>query len=238
MSVWGKCARPAAFGARTVCFPRFGYESWLFRFRKYRRIWRSLQLFISSEVVAMNSRSRVIRRSVQRTRPRAFTLVELLVVIAIIGILVALLLPAVQAAREAARRTQCKNQLKQIGLASMNHHDMVGHLPTSGWGWRWQPDPEKGYSIDQPGGWTFNALPFMEEQALRDMAGGGGTRAEIEAKLLQLVQTPVSLYNCPSRRPAQVYPYVRSDNQPLGANLTTCRADGSCSIARTDYAGN
>jgi prepilin-type N-terminal cleavage/methylation domain-containing protein/prepilin-type processing-associated H-X9-DG protein len=172
------------------------------------------------------------------SRRNGFTLVELLVVIAIIGILVALLLPAVQAAREAARRTQCKNQMKQMGLAAMNHHDTVGHLPTSGWGWRWQPDPEKGYGVDQPGGWTFNVLPFMEEQALRDLASGGGSRPEIEAKMLQLVQTPVGLFNCPSRRQPALYQYQRNDNLPLGANLTSCRADGTCSIARTDYAGN
>ncbi len=69
------------------------------------------------------------RSSFGRLLKRGFTLIELLVVIAIIAVLIALLLPAVQQARESARRTQCKNQLKQLGLALHNYHDVFGTFP-------------------------------------------------------------------------------------------------------------
>jgi prepilin-type N-terminal cleavage/methylation domain-containing protein len=68
----------------------------------------------------------------KQSNPPGFTLIELLVVIAIIAILIALLLPAVQQAREAARRTQCKNHLKQIGIALHNYHDTHDVVPP-GW---------------------------------------------------------------------------------------------------------
>jgi prepilin-type N-terminal cleavage/methylation domain-containing protein len=84
---------------------------------------------------------------------RAFTLVELLVVIAIIGVLVALLLPAVQAAREAARRMRCQNNLKQIGLACHNHHDVTGELP-------------RAYSPTTGLSWHVYILPYIEQQNL------------------------------------------------------------------------
>ena len=96
---------------------------------------------------------------------RAFTLVELLVVIAIIGVLVALLLPAIQAAREAARRSSCSSNLKQLGLACLNYHDVHQRFPinhVTSW--------SVSYFADQNHGSNFvGMLPFMEEQTLFDV---------------------------------------------------------------------
>jgi prepilin-type N-terminal cleavage/methylation domain-containing protein len=93
-------------------------------------------------------------------RRRGFTLVELLVVIAIIGVLVALLLPAIQAAREAARRMQCTNNLKQLGLATLNYESARRELPP---GHRMSKD---GTNIDSLGSWVTQVLPYLEESAL------------------------------------------------------------------------
>lgn len=159
---------------------------------------------------------------------RAFTLVELLVVIAIIGVLVALLLPAVQAARESARRMQCQNQLKQFGLAFHNHADTFSHLPSGGWGWSYVGDPDEGFAEKQPGGWTYNILPFIEQKALREI-GAGQVGALKLTDLKRLVEQPVKLFNCPSRRPAVLYPVPV---QPANA------AQGVFQGAKTDYSVN
>ena len=96
---------------------------------------------------------------------RDFTLVELLVVIAIIGILVALLLPAIQAAREAARRSQCKNNLKQLGLAVLNYESSKRHLPPSV-----EINPSTMTGANN-GAWGVHGhiLDYMEEQSVKGL---------------------------------------------------------------------
>ncbi len=142
-----------------------------------------------------------------RRRKIGFTLVELLVVIAIIGILVALLLPAIQAAREAARRMQCKNHLKQMGLATLTHEESKRHFPSGGWGWVWLGEPERGTDRNQPGGWLFNILGYMEDGNLRGM--GDGLQGTDRFRAIRTrASTAISAFYCPSRRPALPHPGI------------------------------
>ncbi len=99
---------------------------------------------------------------------RAFTLIELLVVIAIIAILIALLLPAVQQAREAARRTQCKNNLKQLGLAAHNYHDTYNQFPMNWYNGAndTQGDPNNPNYKNGSWPWTVMVMPYMEQANL------------------------------------------------------------------------
>lgn len=171
-------------------------------------------------------------------RTNAFTLVELLVVIAIMGLLAALLLPAVQAARESSRRAECCNHLKQIGLAALLHHDQFGHFPYGGWGHEWIGVPDRGYEEDQPGGWIYNVLPFLEESNLRELGAGGdveGYSARVESQLAAFI--------CPTRRecaPREIsprYPYMSSP-KPYGAPKMAGRGDYAINGGATLAMGN
>lgn len=126
----------------------------------------------------------------------AFTLIELLVVIAIIAILIALLLPAVQQAREAARRSQCKNNMKQIGLALQNYHDVYRKFPVGAL-------PAPGASTYSLGGWRWRILPFMDQSPLfnRPTTPGVTFRScagSANSNVLFWSGVRIPAYHCPS----------------------------------------
>lgn len=149
---------------------------------------------------------------------RGFTLIELLVVIAIIGVLVALLLPAVQQAREAARRTQCKNNLKQIGLALHNYHDVTNLFPP-GWVSRsYQVSATTELSI-----WSWGAflLPYIDQTPLYNTLQPGSRSIDANLALggatAAALTTPLQGFLCPSDAGA---PALNNFDGPLGTGAT------------------
>ena len=124
-----------------------------------------------------------------------FALVELLVVIAIIGILIAMLLPAVQAAREVARRMRCSNNLKQIGLAMHNYHDLHKCFPPG------SISPQiaggmSGWNLPSRTTWAISLLPFLEEGNLYDQYDNNVDNTDPANAFVR--ETFVNVYSCPS----------------------------------------
>jgi prepilin-type N-terminal cleavage/methylation domain-containing protein/prepilin-type processing-associated H-X9-DG protein len=158
----------------------------------------------------------------RRSRHSGFTLIELLVVIAIIAILIALLLPAVQQAREAARRTQCRNHMKQLGLAFHNYHDQHKRFPpysvAGGVG--------NAQDIDRTWGYGSMLLPFIDQAPLYNQMGVGQTNLVPQASgnmtnvndyttanantPERLFITKIPVYFCPSATGADFNKYQKN----------------------------
>jgi prepilin-type N-terminal cleavage/methylation domain-containing protein/prepilin-type processing-associated H-X9-DG protein len=162
---------------------------------------------------------------------RGFTLVELLVVIAIIGVLVGLLLPAVQAARESARRSSCQNNLKQIGLAILNHESTRKAYPA---GYTY-------YGVNEPcWGWGTFILPFMEQADLyarlspdkRKLSSVcvGSAAPEDKAAL----QTKIAQFRCPSDRSPDLREKSRFTDPTASGSLFN---GGAFPLATANYVG-
>lgn len=166
---------------------------------------------------------------VTNDRRNGFTLIEVIVVIAIILILVALLVPAIQAAREAARRSSCANNVKQLVLAVELHEKNHQIYPTGGWGENHVGDPDKGFTPQQPGGWIYNILPYIEQEPLRRI-GSGQSAAAKRTVITELLRAPIPILHCSTRRGSQLFPYTGP--KPL-ANV-----DPPGAVAKSDYAIN
>jgi prepilin-type N-terminal cleavage/methylation domain-containing protein/prepilin-type processing-associated H-X9-DG protein len=173
-----------------------------------------------------------MRQSVHRGKRRShagFTLIELLVVVAIIGVLVSLLMPAVQSAREAARRTQCKNNMRQLGLAALNFESAQRQMPTSGEGTDYTTTQDPGKTTATPPPFTTFALysfytailPYAEETTLSLQYDYNHVYNDGNAPVNQQVaRTLIPWFLCPSNSIANADPYGFGTTDYMVVNYT------------------
>ncbi|MBX3436150.1 MAG: DUF1559 domain-containing protein [Planctomycetaceae bacterium] len=164
---------------------------------------------------------------------RGFTLIELLVVIAVIAVLIALLLPAVQRIREAARLTQCRNNLKQIGLALHNYHDVHNTFPFA------LANDKRAYNatqnplfIDSSWVWSVSILPQLEQENLWSQLATERNRPKQifqDSALLPLFRTPLPVFVCPTDPAREL-----NDKRPFRTMLP----GEEVLIARSNYVAN
>ncbi len=202
-------------------------------YRSYRHSGRRVETFLlkvrrssSDYLYNIDPEKDLFMKVPDIPRHRGFTLIELLVVIAIIAILIALLLPAVQQAREAARRTQCRNNLKQIGLALHNYESTYGRFPC---GWNGHNNVAQSTTMR----WSFLAyiLPYVDQAntlnqldlnwSLYPPGGGQPPRA----MHVNTIMTKIPTYLCPSDRADYVSsPTGVIDSAP--SNYMACMGSG------------
>jgi len=166
--------------------------------------------------------------SIRRAHRVGFTLLELLVAMGVIALLVALIAPAIHSSREAARRVQCRNNLKQVGIAVLGHEATHRAFPSNGWGYLWVGDPERGVGPRQPGGWIYQLLPQIDGTTIATI-GRGLSGLEKEDALSELLASPLPVFKCPSR-PGAPLQLARAE-YPRNATWTPF-------VAKTDYAIN
>ena len=175
----------------------------------------------------------------RKFRQRGFTLIELLVVIAIIAVLIALLLPAVQQAREAARRTQCKNSLKQIGLAMHNYHDVYMQFPPG-----YVAKTPFSITSGEKSLWSWSAfiLPYVDQAPLYSQANVGNSLLEqVLVSNPGILQTKIPVFRCASDIGPNVNNYIDNVNTPgstttnfYNANVVDSNGN-TVSIATSNY---
>ncbi|QDV49840.1 DUF1559 domain-containing protein [Gimesia fumaroli] len=169
-----------------------------------------------------------------RKQRQAFTLIELLVVIAIIAILIALLLPAVQQAREAARRSSCKNNMKQLGIALHNYHEIHSVFPPGylrrdysistfagpGWGWGTMILPQ----LEQAG--RYNQLRIDEQDLTGDPA------------IIAITQPKIDTFRCPSMPGGTINEKLKSDPADEGHSISSYKAIFGDLNTQYNYSGD
>ncbi len=144
-------------------------------------------------------------------------------VITIIGVLIALLLPAVQAAREAARRMSCSNNLKQIGLALHNYHDLSRCLPA---GWRGYNAAGGPNPIGEPGwGWAAAALPFLEQVGASEQIRFDRPLTAAENAAIRVL--PLAVFRCPSDNGDKTFTWTADEGPAAPVTLATSNYIGS-----------
>ena len=181
-------------------------------------------------------KNRPFSEGVKARRFHAFTLIELLVVIAIIAVLIALLLPAVQQAREAARRTQCKNNLKQLGLALHNYHDTFRKFPLNRFSNR-----NVGTNFMTPTygtlGWLAMCLPFIDQSPLYNTINSSDqTMNRVNEAIISGIPANVAA----RRTVITAFLCASNPQEPMVSNGAGSGDDWGSGLdgGRTDYVGN